>query len=262
MMTRIFVASFNRASDGALKHLIKTLKKRGIYTNYHPEADYILACGDRTETFDFVLERFRENKKIIHLWAGEISQGTHDEVYRHAMTLMSMIQLCTNDRAVYRVVALCRAVDKKPNIHVVGNVMLDDMTVDESKVPDYFYDLVLYNPPTVLTESEIMKEIIEITEIVEDPYYWIEPNGDMHSDLLKDYVNTKNLPRSQFLGMIKNCRKFITNSSCQYYEAPFLISKEKIIPIGKRNASRESKFADMTMTGATEKIIKILEELI
>ena len=61
-MVKIFVASFNRASDGAISKLIEKMKKENLWTNDYGKADYILAVGDRRETFDFVLERYRENK--------------------------------------------------------------------------------------------------------------------------------------------------------------------------------------------------------
>jgi len=262
-MPKIFVASFNRASDGGVTKLIKKMKERDLYTNNYKKADYILAVGDRTETFDFVLKRYRENKPIIHLWAGEISQGTHDEVYRHAMTMMSMMQLCTTDRAEERVLNLCKSIDKKPNQYLIGNIMLDNMEeIDESVVPNYQYDLILYNPPTLYPTSVIQKEIEEIFYIIDDnKYIWIEPNGDMGSEVVKKFINQKNLPRPQFLGLIKHCNRFITNSSCQYYEAQFLMNVENIIHIGKRNIERESKYSNMTILDASDNIIRCLEIL-
>ena len=66
---KYFVASFNRASDGAISKLVTRMRKDDIYTSNVNEADYVLAVGDRSETYDFVLKQFRENKPIIHLWA-------------------------------------------------------------------------------------------------------------------------------------------------------------------------------------------------
>lgn len=268
-MATFFLASFNRASNGAIAPLRRRLEAEGMLTVNPEEADYIIAVGDRSETFDFVLKCFRENKPIIHLWAGEISQGTHDEVYRHAMTLMSMMQLCTNERAAYRVMQLCRAVDKKPNIYVVGNLMLDDLECDFTAVPSEPYILVLYNPPTLHDEEYVKTELDQINHLIS--YYkqqhsikkvvWIEPNGDKYSDLVMPYVTHRTLPRPQFLGLIKKCEYFLTNSSCQYYEAPFLMPKENIIPIGERNMWRESRFANMSIRGAVDNIIKLLKEL-
>lgn len=258
---KIFVASFNRASDGAISKLVDKLKKEDMHTHDIKGANYVLAVGDRTETFDFILEQYRKNKKIIHLWAGEISQGTHDELYRHAMTLMSDIQLCTNDTAKNRVIALCKAVDKKPNAHVVGNVMMDNLEVDESLVPDEPYDLILYNPATKLTKRQIKEEIKYIDAIKRKNFVWIEPNGDIGSELLEKYITTKTLPRPQFLGLLKNCTSFITNSSCMYYEAPFFLKPHQIHSIGERNTFRESKHSNMRIPNASDNIIKIIKEL-
>ena len=88
-MVKIFVASFHRASDGALSYLIKRLEEEDMLTYSCDDADYILAVGDREETYDFVLEKYKEDMRIIHLWAGEISDWECDnDFYRHSITLM------------------------------------------------------------------------------------------------------------------------------------------------------------------------------
>jgi len=254
---RVYIVSSNRASSGAISKIREKLDT----TESHTEADYILACGDRKETFDFVLERFRENKKIIHLWAGEISQGTHDEVYRHSMTLMSVLQLCTNEKAKNRAEALLNAVDLKPNAIVVGNVMLDNLEIDESAVPQGDYDLILYNPPTNLTRAGIDAEIKQIVGMIDGKMIWVEPNGDANSDLVGQYTTIKNLPRPVFLGLMKNCRRFIGNSSCLYYEAPFFLKPEQIVQVCVRNEHRESGEADMEIKNASTKIYEAIQEL-
>jgi len=259
-MVKIFIASFNRASDGAISKLVEKMKKEDIYIDNYDKADYILACGDRQETFDFVVDRFREGKKIIHLWAGDISQGTLDEVYRHSITMMSCVQLCTNDHAKNRVKSLCKAIDKQYFVITVGNVMLDNMEIDESLVPDKNYDVILYNPPTAT--DTLRNELSDILSSINNNYIWIEPNGDPGSEEIMQYVNTKNLPREKFLGLLKNCDRFITNSSSQFYEAPFVMDKEDIVSIGLRNKDRESKYSDMTIDGASDRIIKVFKELL
>jgi len=237
--------------------------KEDLYTMNLDEADYILAVGDRKETFDFVLERFRENKPIIHLWAGEkTGWTTHDDVYRYAITFMSMMQLCTNGTAFNVVNKICRATGKEMNIHVIGNVMLDNLEIDEANLPDNPYDLVLYNPPTRSTKDKVMKDLLFIMDCVSPTgWIWLPPNGDKYSDIIMRHVTHENLPRSQFLGLLKNCNKFFTNSSCQYYEAQFLLKPNQIIQVGKRNLERDSKHSNMAIKGASDKIIKLLKEL-
>lgn len=268
MSKKVFVASFNRASDGALSKLIMRMKEEDIWTDDHKKADYILAVGDRIETYDFVLQRFRENKPIIHLWAGEISQGTHDEVCRHSLTMMSMLQLCTNRKAQWRVKRLLKSVDMKQNVFVIGNLMFDNFEMDESMVPDEPYDVILYNPPTLLDRPDIQSEVTEIVNMLygcsskpAHKYFWIEPNGDAGSDIVARYMTHGSFPRPQFLGLVKNCRRFITNSSSMFYESQFLCMKGMVVPIGVRNRERESKYARMDIPGATEKVIALLKGL-
>lgn len=242
------------------------MKEEGIYTDEYEDADYVLVPGDREETYEVALRAFKDNKRIIHLWAGDVTSSweTHNDVYRHSITLMSAIQLCTNDTAKERVKSLCKSVNKIYMTTTVGNVMLDNIELDESIVPTDDYNLILYNPPTTLSRDKIYEEINQISGIIsKDNIHdiWIEPNGDKSSDIVFPFQNQKSLPRKQFLGLMKRCNKFITNSSCQYYEAPSLLKPEQIISIGKRNSDRESKESDMTIPNASENIMKVLRSL-
>ena len=250
----IYIASFNRASDGALSKLQQYLDERNMYTTCVEGADYILAPGDRQETFDFCLQWYGK-KPIIHLWAGEVSQGTHDEIYRWAITNMSIIQLCTNEQAARNVMLYCRAVGKEHNTHVVGNVMLDNLP------ENYDYDVVLYNPPTMLTDEEINEEIKKICDMVCPTVFWFPPNGDDKSDLILPFVTVEGMSRPQFLALVKNCRLCISNSSCIDYEVKHIIPEQRIMRIGERNRERESMFSDMTIPNATNNIVKLLEKL-
>ena len=259
---KFFIASFNRASDGALQKLKELLMGKGTYDDFLSEnppegADYIIAPGDREETFEFCRAWYGK-KPIIHLWAGEASQGMHDEIYRWAITNMSMMQLCTTEDALERVARFCQATGKELNGHVVGNVMLDS-------IPEMGYDLILYNPPTVLSDEQIQLELDNINDMLkrsgQQTYFWLAPNGDSKSDLVKPFVNTPNLERNQFLNLLKNCTRFISNSSCIDYEAKHIISDDKIVRVGLRNKDRSSITEDMSVTNATENILRVLETL-
>ena len=66
-----------------------------------------------------------------------------------------------------------------------------------------------------------------------------------------------NLPRPQFLGLLKNCKRFISNSSATIYEAPHFLKPEQIVHIGDRNKNRDKGPFEI---GASDKIVKILKE--
>ena len=251
-LPKIFVASFNRASDGAIELIVKKLEEEIMFSGCVDECDYILACGDRKELFDFCLYWWRKGKKIIHLWAGEVSQGTHDEVYRWAITHMSMMALCTTPEAKQRVIDFYDTVGSNGCTRIVGNVMLDNM-------PNLEYDVVLYNP--VIKIDQIDSDVKDICLLLKGLAFWFPPNGDVGSSKVDHYVNMPNLPRAQYLAILKHCRRFITNSSSAYYEAQFLLYQEQIVIIGERNKERSSKYENMAIPNASDNIIKILKEL-
>lgn len=260
---KLFIASCNRASDFAISKLKKKLQEEDMVVEDYKDATHILVVGDRTETFDFVLRRFREHYPIIHLWAGESSDwNTNDEVYRTAITLMSRVQLCTNQEAKERVTGICNSVNKEHNAFVIGNVMLDNLEINETDIPPYPYILILYNP--IMSKDDVLNDIQTIHKFIKNKqskYIWIETNGDENSDLVNSHVTHKNIQRNKFLGLIKNCDYFLTNSSCGFYEAPFIINKKQIVWIGNRNKNRESKNANMEIKDATNNIIRILKTL-
>ena len=276
---RIFLISFSRASNGAISLLKEKLEKEGMLTDDLENANYVMAVGDRWETYDFTFHCWQSNKKIIHLWAGECTPGCDDEIHRHSITLMSDMQLCTNEHAKKRVEKLCKIGGKKPNAIVVGNVMMENLPLDDSILKDAGlekgnYDLILYNP----FRGHILEDIAQIKQVllkgeVDDlnvdrasgfrtPFIWIRPNTDRGFEYIMQAAQmSSSQPRPKFLSLIKHCRKFITNSSCAYYEAPFLIKKRQIIQIGLRNADRESKYAKMDIPNASDNIIKALKDL-
>lgn len=275
---KVFLASFSRASNGAISLLEEKLWKEGMITHDLENANYVIAVGDRWETYDFIFHCWQANKKIIHLWAGECTPGCDDEIHRHAMTLMSDMQLCTNEHAKKRVERLCKIGGKEPNAIVIGNVMMENLPLDDSvletaELEKGKYDLILYNPfRGHITEdlTQIKKELLEgeVMDIKGDkehgfgtPFVWIKPNTDRGYEYVMQFANSSSQPRPKFLSLIKHCRRFITNSSCAHYEAPFLIKKKQIVQIGLRNAERESKYAKMDIPNASENIIKAIKSL-
>ncbi len=278
MKLKFFLASFSRASNGAISLLTKKLVSEGMLTYDLEEAHYVIAVGDRWETYDFIFHCWQSGKRIIHLWAGECTPGCDDEVHRHAMTLMSDIQLCTNEHAKRRVEELCKIGGKEPKATVIGNVMMENLVLDDSilaeaKLKPKEYDIVLYNPFRGHIKEDIQQVFRMLMEgEVEDikgdkesgfkaPFIWLRPNTDRGYEYILQYANSPSQSRPKFLSLIKNCRYFITNSSCAYYEAPFLINKKQIKQIGLRNAERESKIAKMDIPNASENIIRVLKDL-
>jgi len=179
----------------------------------YQDAEVVICIGDQVKIHDIAVKAFLEHKYLIHYYAGCKSKclATYDDYLRHCITILSDEQWVESKRAKRIVKKLCKVIGKISNIKIVGSNHLPD-TLDYSKVPNEKYNLILYNPCTAI------KEIL------------IGPNPD---------ITYASLPQEQLLGLIEKCNKFFTNSSCGVYEAPFLINKNKIIWLGKRNKGRK-----------------------
>lgn len=182
----------------------------------YKDAKIVLCTGDRVETHTLALKAFLDHKYIIHYYAGIVDKylSTYDAYLRHCITILSDEQWVENKKCAKVVRKLCKITNKKANIKIVGSNHLLNVILDYEKVPEEPYNLVLYNPCTK------MKEV------------FIGPNPDQQYG---------SLPQEQLLALVAECERFYTNSSCGVYEAPFLIGKDKIVWLGKRNKGRKYK---------------------
>ena len=213
----------------------------------HFEPDLFLAIGDRIEMCAATCAAFHTSVPIAHYGAGITNYpiATLDDINRHCITLWSEILLCEDYEAEMTAFKILDSIGKANNIrknfHIIGHTHIDDIEVDESLVPSDPYDLVLYNPTTMYKEdvSSIARDLNNVIWIGSNP----DPNylENKLLDYTYDYEYYENLPRPQFLGLLKNCKRFISNSSCTYYEAPLFLKPEQIIIIGDRNCKRSSK---------------------
>lgn len=266
----VIVAKVNPNSFGDSYFKIKTLC-------LHYKPDVLFATGDRIEMCASASAAFHSNIPIIHYGAGITNTplSTWDDVNRHVITLYSKIALCEDYSSAEFILDLWWRIKKieipsicstgrnrkmqerqmeeimnNLHIYIVGYTHLEDIEVDESLVPHEEYDLLLYNPTTMYGELPDLQ--IERKTII------IGPNSDPW--LIKQFIKPTydNLPRSQFMGLLKNCKRFISNSSCTYYEAPHFLKPEQIIIIGDRNKNRSTKFNPEK--GASDKIVQILKD--
>lgn len=234
---------------------------------YEAEPSAVVVPFDRPEQIFVALAAFHLGIPVVSLQSGDISSGTFDDIHRHTIALYADIHFCVGQKSTERTKELLRLAGKdSSHVYDVGSFSLDDLNIDESLVPSHPYLLVLYNPPTRFPEL-ISEEMDEIEAMLDKPALWCEPNGDMGSDLiitqLKE-LETKgkakyyqNLPRPKFLGLLKNASKFISNSSCIFFEAPHFLRPEQIVHVGIRNRGREPVELKL---GGSDKIAEILKK--
>jgi GDP/UDP-N,N'-diacetylbacillosamine 2-epimerase (hydrolysing) len=228
-------------------------RRLNLHTHMEPY-DLVFITGDRVEMCAAAAAAFHNKVPIAHFYAGVVNDPitTFDDVDRHCITLWSDIQFCESEEADQNVCDILDCVPKSNNSYTVGISHLDDLEVDECMVPGEPYDLILVN-------FEPLQNKINWNYPVNSRFLiQIGENSDAHfGDIFGANVYYPNLPRPQFLGLLKNCQRFITNSSAAIYEAPHFLKPEQIVMVGDRNRNRPR---GPFKTGASDRIVEILRD--
>lgn len=285
MARNITVVTGNRAEYGLLLPIIKRIKTHpdlnlsvlqvpannfvGSYMKTREfilntnQISFVLCPCDREEILASVIAFFYANIPIAHFMGGAIDSGTHDNATRYAISLFSHIVFCESEEAKARLVKLGI---EDWRVIVSGSTAFDDLVLDESVVPKYDYDLFMMHPATIDLELT-KKEIKEALSLIDKPTFVIYPNSDVgceiiieaikkHEFPLHSLIVKEGFPRPQFLALLKNCKRFISNSSAIAYEAPFF--GVEVLNLSIRNAEREKP---PLKTGASDIIVNTLFNL-
>lgn len=236
----------------------------GYIAMFKPDIAFIVA--DRLEAMAAATACFLHQIPICHLYGGITNYplSTVDDIFRHQISLMSEMIFVENAKAMVTVHALFYSIDKvsyaPPKIHNIGNLYMCDYEINCSLVPEGSYDLVLYNVYKKGSTTKDIKKIYELTKKNRIVVIEGNPDGKYNMNSLGEFKQSiiyNNTLRSQFLGLLQNCERFITNSSSAYYEAPHFLKPEQIILIGDRNKNRSSTNLSK---GNPERIINIIKK--
>lgn len=280
---KVTVFSTNRADLGALQPVYEEMLKREQFKDAHfqhwePDSlwvipDIAVICGDRFETLQLAASLNRTHAAIAHLSGGDITEGSQDDCYRHAITKLSHIHFPTNIDAYHRIIQMGEQPDR---VHHVGSPSIDSLNQTEllsredalKKVglKDDHFILVALHPNTFgRTEDELIK----LRDYLEENYWnapivYTDPNPDEGCDLIdKAFLRwaplsgkstyVKNIPRKLFLSLMKHCFEMVGNSSAMLYEAPTLGTKCHFI--GDRQQGRRQIYGDGK---AAKRIVDVL----
>lgn len=216
---------------------------------------------DRLEMMGAFMAFYVHQIPIVHLYSGSsVGANVRDEVVGMAMSLCASINLCHDEVAAEY---LRRMGIEDWRIKVVGSIAFDDIILDYSALPKCAFDIVLINPDTS-SKTNTLNDIKMALNLVERYAVIIHPNEDEYREFIieemnkttREHVIYKSLPRNQYLALIEKAERFISNSSSEFFEAKYFGTP--CIHIGERNKYRK---VGEIVTGATPKIIKVLEEL-
>lgn len=239
--------------------------------------DIIVVPTDRNEMVYVAAYAFHKGYIVAHFHAGNSPANHPDDINRRAISCFSHIILCNMKEHKEN---LIRQGEEEWRIHVVGSTAFDNIEYDDSLTPKEPFDLVILHPnPT--SEGKTLSDLEHTFSRTKHSkkVIWIYPNHDKNHEVIEAFLDNndhqfivdgvspvvlahyrailkyKNLPRSQFLSLLKNCARAIGNSSSFYYELPVVNPKAKIIQIGERN---KSLIVPPTKTGGARRIADIL----
>lgn len=259
----VAVATANRAERGILKPVIKRLLQKeaggeiklkvierewlpgskgwedrfqGWFFNGKP--DVVLIPADRTEMVQLASGCYYREIPIFHLWAGAGYSGTYDDMNRRIISSFSYLMMCEDDAARERLV---RSGEEEWRCITTGTTHFDDLEdIDTSILHGGNYDLVSVLPNEPLeAQHALLREAFDNLR-GDRPVIWIGPNGlkePFYPYQFKSWQYYDDLPRMKFLGLLKNCKRFISNSSSTVYEAPFF--NKEVVHVGQRNRERK-----------------------
>jgi len=196
------------------------------------------------------------NILIAHIHGGEVS-GSVDEPFRHAITKLAHIHFVATEESAKRISSMG---ENPSRIFVVGAPGLDDI-FDDLLSPQEIaakYNLDLSKPVILLVQHPVVTEVDDaprqiretLEAIVELKYQTIViyPNVDAGGrrmiSVIKEYEKKypfikayKNLPRRDFLSIMKIASVMVGNSSSGIIEAPSF--KIPVVNIGTRQKHRQ-----------------------
>lgn len=205
---------------------------------YRQRPNWIVLAGDRGEQLMGSIAGAYTYTPVAHIQAGERS-GNIDGTARHALGKFVHLHLAANQDAAER---LLRLGEEPFRVHNVGAPQLDELneglisTLDELAQSYHLHEgepylMVALHPVTEEMDhaEEQVKVLVEALNNFKMKKVWILPNNDAGSETTRrvllqqrqsDIQVHENLTRKDYLGMLKNCRAIVGNSSSGLLEAP------------------------------------------
>ena len=242
-------------------------KSLGIFLLQIPEIleksnpDIVLVSGDRGEQLMATIAACHMNIPVVHIQAGEKS-GNIDGQVRHSITKLAHIHLCSNKDAYNRVINLG---EEKFRVFNTGAPLVDELIDDNFIIRNIRSKLNINNNKDIFLivnhsiseESDKSGEQMEILLNSIEKYdvnkIFIMPNSDAGSLNIRKILSKKgsnnldkdkfglnyvfyNLPRIDYINLMRECKIMIGNSSSGIMEAPTF--KLPVINIGRRQIGR------------------------
>ena len=232
------------------------IKFSEIFRKLKPDINLIL--GDRDEAFASALAASHMNIPNAHIHGGDRTMAGIDEYIRHAITKIYNIHFAATAKSKERIIRLG---ENPKYVFFTGSPSIDEIknkkisTKNQLKIK-YNMNItgkeiiLLFHPVTTQIKSSDIQihKILNAIVKLKKPTICISPNSDPGNleiiNALKKYEKKfsfiklySNFPRSDYLGLLKNCGILVGNSSSGIIEASFF--KIPVVNVGIRQKDRE-----------------------
>jgi len=216
--------------------------------------DWLILAGDRGEQLMGAIAGAYTYTPVAHIQAGELS-GNIDGQARHAIGKFAHFHFASNEDAADR---LIRLGEEQFRVHMVGAPQLDELVQGQYSTREELQEhigvdldepflLVVQHPVTEefeQTEAQIAATV-EGVNMFPLRKIWILPNNDAGSDMVRrgvmqgrhsESMSFSNLRREDYIGLLKQARCIVGNSSSGLLEAPTF--EVPAVNIGRRQDRR------------------------
>ena len=243
-----------------------------IFKKSKPDINVII--GDRDEMLGSAIAAYHMNIPNAHIHGGDRSGGL-DEYNRHAITKMSNIHFAATKESLSRILKLG---ENPKYVFQTGSTSVDEIKnkrITKKRDLEKSFDLKFNDNNVVLfayhpVTTEIKKSVKEVQNILKAivelncTCIIISPNSDagrnrIFSEISKYSKKYKFLkvfptvPRSDYLGLLKNSTLLVGNSSSGMIEASYF--DIPVINIGNRQKNRERGNNVIDVNGISKKTI-------
>jgi len=229
-----------------------------VQTVTRTKPDFLLVLGDREESITTALIGSYMNIPVAHVAGGDRVVGNVDDQVRHAVTKLAHLHFVTNQESAERVLRL----GEEPfRVHNIGNPGLDRLleipqlsALDISKKLNFeiaegepFILLIQHVISTEISQAYIqMKETLEAVQELGIKSVLSYPNSDAGGQQMIRAINefeglpflytARNIPRNEFVNLMRRAGCMLGNSSAGILEAPLL--KLPVVNVGNRQKGR------------------------
>lgn len=225
-------------------------------TRIKPEI--LLVLGDREEAITTALVGAYMNIPVAHLCGGDRVVGNVDDQIRHAVTKLAHLHFVTNDESAKRIACLGEQPFRIFNIGNPGlDRILDVQNIGSEELSNRLnFPIIDGEPIILLIQHSISSEINQAYEQMKISLDAIKqlgiktivsyPNSDaggqqmiraiQNYDSLPFLYVAKNIPRVEFINLMRRASCLLGNSSAGILEAPLL--KLPVVNVGNRQQGR------------------------